>query len=83
MVYQMPKFFPTPEHENLAISVTGVGNDHSASDMLKNIPEEFSVFDVQADNQDGTMVTPAVANPRFRRNTLRDVSVFIGFSLRV
>jgi predicted helicase len=42
MVYQMPKIFPTPRHENLAISVTGVGATKEFSSLITN-----SVIDLE------------------------------------
>jgi predicted helicase len=34
MVYQMPRFFPTPRHPNLAISVTGIGESKDFSCLV-------------------------------------------------
>lgn len=36
MVYQMPRFFPTPSHENVAISITGIGATKDFSALLTN-----------------------------------------------
>lgn len=36
MVYQMPKFFPTPGHENVVVSVTGVGATKDFSSLITN-----------------------------------------------
>ncbi|WP_217621370.1 DEAD/DEAH box helicase [Streptomyces lunaelactis] len=43
-VYQLPRMFPTPEHENLGFYVTGTGSDEPFSVlMLNSIPDLHAV----------------------------------------
>lgn len=37
MLYQMPKLFPTPQHKNLVIQVTGNGSNKPFSCLIENI----------------------------------------------
>ncbi|HBD7428750.1 TPA: DEAD/DEAH box helicase [Legionella pneumophila] len=40
MVYQMPKLFPTSQHQNIVISVTGIGaNKPFSAFITKNLPD--------------------------------------------
>ncbi len=44
MVYQMPRFFPTPRHQNLAISVTGTGSSKDFSCLIVDTLPDLEVI---------------------------------------
>ncbi len=43
-LYQMPSIFPSPDHENLAISVTGTGSSKPFSCLIVNVLPDLEVI---------------------------------------
>ena len=45
MVYQMPRLFPTPEHENMVISATGIGASKAFSALVSDCIPNLHMHD--------------------------------------
>jgi predicted helicase len=44
-VYQLPKLFPTPNHQNVVICVSGIGGKKEHSTLISNIVVDLNVLD--------------------------------------
>ncbi|MBQ0995876.1 type ISP restriction/modification enzyme [Streptomyces sp. RK62] len=69
-VYQLPRVFPTPDHENVGFYTTGTGSDEPFSLLMTDVVPDLHAVGTKS------------VGPHFARYTYRELTVEGGFDFR-
>ncbi|MDD6087700.1 MAG: DEAD/DEAH box helicase family protein [Desulfovibrionaceae bacterium] len=78
MTYQIPKLFPTPDHENLVICVSGLGGSKDFSAFITNTIPDLNILDSgtqcfplyyykEKEQQQGTLIDMGAGHDQYER----------------